>query len=48
MDFKKITNPYGENKAMSERILTDTAKANGGFAVSILKYFNPVGAHENG
>jgi UDP-glucose 4-epimerase len=48
MDLKKTTNPYGETKAMSERILTDTAKANDGFAVSLLRYFNPVGAHESG
>ncbi len=48
MELKKTTNPYGETKAMSERILTDTAHANDGFAVSLLRYFNPVGAHESG
>ncbi|NMA49689.1 MAG: UDP-glucose 4-epimerase GalE [Tissierellia bacterium] len=48
MDLKKTTNPYGETKAMSERILTDTANANPNFAVSLLRYFNPVGAHESG
>lgn len=48
MELKKTTNPYGETKAMSERILMDTAHANGGFAVSLLRYFNPVGAHESG
>lgn len=48
MELKKTTNPYGETKAMSERILTDTAKASEGFAVSLLRYFNPVGAHESG
>ena len=42
------TNPYGETKAMSERILTDIAKENPSLAISILRYFNPVGAHENG
>lgn len=42
------TNPYGETKAMSERILTDIANANPAFSVSILRYFNPVGAHESG
>ncbi|CEG29121.1 UDP-glucose 4-epimerase GalE [Bacillus sp. B-jedd] len=42
------TNPYGETKAMSERILTDIAKANPAFSVSLLRYFNPVGAHESG
>jgi UDP-glucose 4-epimerase len=48
MELKKTTNPYGETKAMSERILTDTANANDGFSVSLLRYFNPVGAHESG
>ena len=48
MELKKTTNPYGETKAMSERILTDIANANDGFAVSLLRYFNPVGAHESG
>ena len=48
MELKKTTNPYGETKAMSERILTDTANANDGFAVSLLRYFNPIGAHESG
>lgn len=48
MTLLPTTNPYGETKAMSERILTDVAKANDGFAVSLLRYFNPVGAHESG
>lgn len=48
MDFLPTTNPYGETKAMSERILTDIANANPAFSVSILRYFNPVGAHESG
>ena len=48
MELQKTTNPYGETKAMSERILTDTSNANNGFAVSLLRYFNPVGAHESG
>ena len=48
MELKKTTNPYGETKAMNERILTDIANANKGFAVSLLRYFNPVGAHESG
>lgn len=42
------TNPYGETKAMSERILTDVAQANSDLSVSLLRYFNPVGAHESG
>lgn len=48
MDLLPTTNPYGETKAMSERILTDVAKANPSFSVSLLRYFNPVGAHESG
>lgn len=48
MELKETTNPYGETKAMSERILIDTVKANLKFAVSLLRYFNPVGAHETG
>ena len=48
MELGKTTNPYGETKAMSERILADTAYANKDFSVSLLRYFNPVGAHESG
>jgi len=48
MVLMETTNPYGETKAMSERILKDTAKANEDFGVSLLRYFNPVGAHESG
>lgn len=48
MNLLPTTNPYGETKAMSERILTDIAKANPSFSVSLLRYFNPVGAHESG
>ena len=48
MELKPTTNPYGETKAMSERILIDTAKVNKDFNVTILRYFNPVGAHESG
>ena len=33
---------------MSERILTDIARANSSFSVSLLRYFNPVGAHKSG
>ncbi len=42
------TNPYGETKKMIERILTDVWKANPTWSVSILRYFNPVGAHKSG
>ncbi len=44
----QTTNPYGETKKMIERILTDTHKANPAWSVSILRYFNPVGAHKSG
>lgn len=43
-----ITNPYGETKFMIEEILKDVAKAETDFEVVILRYFNPVGAHESG
>ncbi len=42
------TNPYGETKVMCEKILTDVAKVNDKFSVSLLRYFNPIGAEENG
>ncbi|KZE38882.1 UDP-glucose 4-epimerase [Bhargavaea cecembensis] len=48
MSLLPTTNPYGETKAMSERILTDFANVNPSFSVSLLRYFNPVGAHESG
>ena len=48
MDLGKTTNPYGETKAISERILTDAAYANPNFAVTLLRYFNPIGAHKSG
>lgn len=48
MELRPATNPYGETKAISERVLTDTAKANGDFSVCLLRYFNPVGAHPSG
>lgn len=48
MELLPTTNPYGETKAMSERILTDIAKVNPDFSVALLRYFNPVGAHESG
>ncbi|MFD1020182.1 UDP-glucose 4-epimerase GalE [Thalassobacillus hwangdonensis] len=48
MDLLPTTNPYGETKSMSERILTDIVKANPEISVALLRYFNPVGAHESG
>lgn len=48
MKLLPTTNPYGETKVMSEKILIDTVKVNPEFGVSLLRYFNPVGAHESG
>jgi UDP-glucose 4-epimerase len=42
------TNPYGWTKYMSEQILRDTAHAVEDFSVSLLRYFNPIGAHSSG
>jgi UDP-glucose 4-epimerase len=42
------TNPYGWTKYMNERILTDAAKANPEWSIVLLRYFNPIGAHETG
>ena len=42
------TNPYGWTKYMIEQILTDTAAADPALRVVLLRYFNPVGAHESG
>ncbi len=42
------TNPYGQTKLMLEQILTDIAKADKELKVCLLRYFNPVGAHESG
>ena len=44
----RTTNPYGETKQMIERILTDAHKATPEWSVSLLRYFNPVGAHKSG
>lgn len=48
MNLLPRTNPYGESKAMSEHILTDITRANPSFSISLLRYFNPLGAHESG
>ena len=42
------TNPYGATKLMIEDMLRDIAKADPGFNIAILRYFNPVGAHKSG
>lgn len=45
---RTISNPYGSTKAMIEQILQDAYKADNTLKISILRYFNPVGAHESG
>ena len=42
------TNPYGRTKLMIEEILRDLHVADSGWQVALLRYFNPVGAHESG
>ncbi len=42
------TNPYGETKLMIERILKDCCAAYPNLSVCVLRYFNPIGAHESG
>ena len=44
----ETTNPYGASKAMMERILTDVQHACTSMSVTLLRYFNPIGAHESG
>ena len=43
-----ITNPYGRTKGMLEQILTDLHTADPEWQVMLLRYFNPIGAHESG
>lgn len=42
------TNPYGRSKLMIEDILRDLSKAEPDWRIALLRYFNPVGAHESG
>lgn len=44
----EITNPYGQTKGMLEQILMDIQKADNEWNVILLRYFNPIGAHESG
>lgn len=41
-------NPYGQTKAMTERMLLDIAASNPAWSFVLLRYFNPVGAHKSG
>ena len=42
------TNPYGQTKVMIEQMLRDLFAADADWGISILRYFNPLGAHESG
>ena len=44
----QCTNPYGWTKSMLEQILTDIQKADPEWNVVLLRYFNPIGAHQSG
>ena len=45
---QNISNPYGKTKYMIEEILRDAQAADADFNVTLLRYFNPIGAHESG
>ena len=42
------TNPYGRTKLMAEEIMTDIYKSDSTWNIVLLRYFNPIGAHESG
>lgn len=44
----RAENPYGQTKLICENVLSDLARAERGWRVSLLRYFNPVGAHASG
>ncbi len=44
----KPTNPYGQSKLMVEKILNDFSASDPTWHIAILRYFNPVGAHDSG
>ena len=43
-----LTNPYGKTKYMIEQIIQDYCTADPAFEATILRYFNPIGAHQSG
>jgi UDP-glucose 4-epimerase len=43
-----LTNPYGKTKYMIEQILSDLYNSDKNWAITILRYFNPIGAHPSG
>ncbi|WP_416145240.1 UDP-glucose 4-epimerase GalE [Planococcus koreensis] len=44
----QATNPYGRTKMMVEEILQDLAISDASWRIAVLRYFNPIGAHESG
>jgi len=48
MPVGKATNPYGSTKIIIEQILGDLCRSEEGWSFSLLRYFNPVGAHPSG
>ena len=48
MERGKTTNPYGTTKSMIEKILEDLYISDKEWGIVLLRYFNPVGAHESG
>lgn len=42
------TNPYGYTKVVIEQILRDIDRSENGWSITILRYFNPIGAHKSG
>ncbi|MDP9423513.1 MAG: UDP-glucose 4-epimerase GalE [Pseudomonadota bacterium] len=44
----RAVNPYGQTKLICENMLSDLARSDRGWRVSLLRYFNPVGAHPSG
>ena len=44
----QVTNPYGRTKLMGEQILADLGASDPAWQTAVLRYFNPVGAHESG
>lgn len=48
MPVGRATNPYGWTKIMMEQVLNDLYLSNPEWSISLLRYFNPVGAHQTG
>ena len=48
MPLGRASNPYGASKIMAEQVMADLCKADPRWSVSLLRYFNPIGAHPSG